>query len=243
MQPVSGSLSQAELDRLDDFLLYRGRTEDEMDAEPPDPERDEGVLTVPGLDGFLTAIVSGPAMIMPSRWLAAIWGDEQPVWNSMDEAQTVTGLIMRHMNAISDCLMQQPDAFEPIFFEREVEGKIYTIVDEWCEGYLRGMNLDAANWREGGEEVKRLLTPIMAFTEQAGWPAHDLPMTDLQRMQAKIGPSAQGLHAYWLKRREEFMPAAVARPQGTVRREGPRVGRNDPCPCGSGKKFKKCCMH
>ncbi len=27
----------------------------------------------------------------------------------------------------------------------------------------------------------------------------------------------------------------------TVVREGPKVGRNDPCPCGSGKKYKKCC--
>ena len=26
-----------------------------------------------------------------------------------------------------------------------------------------------------------------------------------------------------------------------VRRETPKVGRNDPCPCGSGKKYKKCC--
>jgi len=26
----------------------------------------------------------------------------------------------------------------------------------------------------------------------------------------------------------------------TVRREGKKVGRNDPCPCGSGKKYKKC---
>jgi preprotein translocase subunit SecA len=26
-----------------------------------------------------------------------------------------------------------------------------------------------------------------------------------------------------------------------VRREGKKVGRNDPCPCGSGKKYKKCC--
>jgi uncharacterized protein YecA (UPF0149 family) len=25
-----------------------------------------------------------------------------------------------------------------------------------------------------------------------------------------------------------------------VRREEPKVGRNDPCPCGSGKKYKKC---
>ena len=29
-------------------------------------------------------------------------------------------------------------------------------------------------------------------------------------------------------------------PQKPVVREGPRVGRNDPCPCGSGKKYKKC---
>jgi uncharacterized protein YecA (UPF0149 family) len=26
-----------------------------------------------------------------------------------------------------------------------------------------------------------------------------------------------------------------------LKRNPPRVGRNDPCPCGSGKKFKKCC--
>lgn len=28
----------------------------------------------------------------------------------------------------------------------------------------------------------------------------------------------------------------------TVRRENPKIGRNDPCPCGSGKKYKKCCL-
>ena len=31
------------------------------------------------------------------------------------------------------------------------------------------------------------------------------------------------------------------RESGTVRREGKKIGRNDPCPCGSGKKYKKCC--
>jgi hypothetical protein len=32
-----------------------------------------------------------------------------------------------------------------------------------------------------------------------------------------------------------------AAPVETIRRESPKVGRNDPCPCGSGKKYKKCC--
>jgi len=30
-------------------------------------------------------------------------------------------------------------------------------------------------------------------------------------------------------------------PAETVRRESPKVGRNEPCPCGSGRKFKQCC--
>ena len=34
----------------------------------------------------------------------------------------------------------------------------------------------------------------------------------------------------------------LATPVETVRREDPKVGRNDDCPCGSGKKFKKCCL-
>lgn len=37
-----------------------------------------------------------------------------------------------------------------------------------------------------------------------------------------------------------FVDAQTPEP-ATVRREGPRVGRNDPCPCGSGRKYKKCC--
>ncbi len=34
--------------------------------------------------------------------------------------------------------------------------------------------------------------------------------------------------------------AAASQPE-TVRRDSPKVGRNDPCVCGSGKKYKKCC--
>ena len=37
------------------------------------------------------------------------------------------------------------------------------------------------------------------------------------------------------------LQAALRAPVAPVRRDGPKVGRNDPCPCGSGKKYKKCC--
>jgi uncharacterized protein YecA (UPF0149 family) len=34
-----------------------------------------------------------------------------------------------------------------------------------------------------------------------------------------------------------------ARPRGPYKRTEDKTGRNDPCPCGSKKKFKKCCLH
>jgi uncharacterized protein YecA (UPF0149 family) len=43
---------------------------------------------------------------------------------------------------------------------------------------------------------------------------------------------------------QQERPRPAQRPEaaaGTFRRDNPKVGRNDPCPCGSGKKFKKCC--
>jgi len=40
---------------------------------------------------------------------------------------------------------------------------------------------------------------------------------------------------------EAAMEAALRAKPEPVRHEGPKVGRNDPCPCGSGKKYKKCC--
>ncbi len=47
---------------------------------------------------------------------------------------------------------------------------------------------------------------------------------------------------------QQGIPQAAPKPQErqkpvTVRRETPKVGRNDPCPCGSGKKYKNCCMN
>lgn len=45
----------------------------------------------------------------------------------------------------------------------------------------------------------------------------------------------------WMKKHPEVMQGGETVKVETVRREEPKVGRNDPCSCGSGKKYKKCC--
>jgi preprotein translocase subunit SecA len=51
----------------------------------------------------------------------------------------------------------------------------------------------------------------------------------------------QGLAPSAVRGGEAVMQAAIKAASTPVKREMPKVGRNDPCPCGSGKKYKKCC--
>jgi uncharacterized protein len=142
MDQINNPLTDDELDWLDDFLLYRI---DEDEVEPG--VSDEGILDISELDGYLTAIVSGPNTVMPSKWLPAVWGDFEPEYKSENEFEKVFNLLIRHMNDITGMLINSPEEFEPIFMEREVEGRKYLIVDEWCVGYLRGVSLDEASWQ------------------------------------------------------------------------------------------------
>ena len=72
----SDPLSDEELERLQTILL------DRVDEEAVTDGKDEGVLDVSELDGFLTAVVSGPVTVLPSRWLPAVWGDFEPTWDN-----------------------------------------------------------------------------------------------------------------------------------------------------------------
>ncbi len=52
----------------------------------------------------------------------------------------------------------------------------------------------------------------------------------------------------WLREEMEWeerepLPSHNWTPVETITRDQPKIGRNDPCPCGSGKKYKKCCLH
>jgi len=232
MENIFAPLDDDELDWLDHFLIYR--IGEDADCEG----KDEGVLNIPELDGLLTAVVSGPVTIPPSQWVPQIWGDFPPAYKDERELQQVMSLLMRHMNSITGLLMEQPGDFEPMFEERIVDGKTYTIVDEWCEGYMRGVALATEVWDRESIEMKILLAPIAAFTEEQDFYAHDnCTKEEFINLQNAITPNVRQIHAHWLARRADYAPPT------TVARGEPKVGRNDPCLCGSGKKFKKCCLH
>jgi uncharacterized protein len=228
MNDLFTPLTDDEMERLDRFLL------DRIDEDADTEGKDEGIIDISGLDGFFTAIVSGPVTVPPSQWLPAVWGDFEPVWEKESDFSEVMALMMRHMNGIAGLLLEQPENFEPIYLERKAQDKTHLIVDEWCDGYMRGVSLAMDDWDKGGNEITQLVMPMLMFASEEGWKALDaMEPSEVEQLQQAVTENARIIHGWWLERREPGIP---------VRRSSPDVGRNDPCPCGSGKKYKHCCL-
>ncbi len=188
-------------------------------------------MGIPMLDGFLTAIVIGPEMVMPSDYLPWIWdwkrGKKAVEFADIDEANRILGYVRGMNNRVATALMNDQPAIVPIFVFEPVWDHM-----EWMGGFLLGTDFDAEVWDYAREQVPELFEPFEAF---AGL-ERDAP--GFEEACQRLGRAIVLIRDYfrageWRQAFEEVQKPFV--------REGPKVGRNDPCPCGSGRKFKKCC--
>jgi SEC-C motif-containing protein len=97
---------------------------------------------------------------------------------------------------------------------------------------------DAKNW---GEKSEWLGLKILR-TEKGG-PTDTEGLVEFAAHFRSEGKEHEHLETALFSREDgAWVYAGQEAPAGQpIRREKPKVGRNDPCPCGSGKKYKKCC--
>ena len=198
------------------------------------------------LDGFLAALICGPEIVRPSEYLPLICGDDMVLEDSFG-AQSVLqdflSLVMRHWNVIADTF-HSGDVFLPLLLEDE---NGISHANDWAKGFLRGMEFHKEQWAAllDDDEHGGLLVPIFALAHEHDPDPEMRPYKEAisaeQRERLIVGAAAgvTGIHRYFQARgsveRQPFDNAT------TFRRTVPKIGRNDPCPCGSGKKFKQCC--
>ncbi|GIK86222.1 MAG: hypothetical protein BroJett026_17030 [Betaproteobacteria bacterium] len=108
----------------------------------------------------------------------------------------------------------------------------------WCEGFLAGVNAAASDWFAYGEpeDVDELIAPIELLADAL--PPEARARLSPQQWRRRVLEAEAGLPGT-LERLRAFW-TIVREPPATFRRDGAKVGRNDPCPCGSGRKFKQC---
>ncbi|WP_156895891.1 UPF0149 family protein [Massilia putida] len=221
-------LTDDEFTELDLFLRY-------------DVDTDE-VMTIDMMDGFLHAIAIGPTSLHPKQWLPKIWGTEEmmPPMESIDQLNHVMGLVMRHFNGIIAGLQNDPCEINLVLATRAYRGKDYEEAEGWAYGFVEGMRLSWNAWQPMLEtpEGQAWFRPIGLLGEDDFGPDQDeLTKTPARRakLASQIPEAVLAMHAFWLPLRHAAYQREVAKAMQS------KVGRNDPCPCGSGKKFKKCC--
>ncbi|CAN5473882.1 YecA family protein [soil metagenome] len=190
----------------------------------------ENAMILSQLDGYLAGIMVCPDLILPSEWLPGLWGaGEEP--DDSEETDRLVALIVAHGNDVLDTLRRRPDRYAPIF-------DVYSPSEEvawevWVEGFEAAMRLRPKAWApliEEEGEAGAALSLLLALWEIASGdvdPALDEAQVDeLALLAPDIIPGCVGTLAI-----RRFGPSASRA----------KVGRNDPCPCGSGQKYKKCC--
>jgi uncharacterized protein len=223
-------LTDAELDRLNDILQRFG---------------DERSMNLEQLDGFFAALVCGPELALPSEYLPEIWGRDLARQDGFmaEDLQEFLSLIFQHWNVVADTL-NSGDVYLPLLLHDE-DG--VSRANDWARGFVRGMKVRPGDWSllVDDEEHAGSLVPIFALAHEndpdpAMRPYKD-PISAEQREQLIAGAAAGVMQIYRYFEAERLREMPTLENPTTFRRTMPKVGRNDPCPCGSSKKFKQCC--
>jgi len=208
--------------------------------------RSERAMNTEMLDGFFAALICSPDMVPPSEYLRLIWGGDhmggEKGWRDEAEMQEFFDLIMRHWNSIARPL-SSGDVFVPFLLEGD-DGVARG--NDWASGFTRGMGLRREAWSQLFDDKDHAgsLVPILALAHEHDPDPSMRPYKEsigAERREQLIVGAAAGvtrIYRYFVARRT---PVTVREELGTRIRSSRKVGRNEPCPCRSGKKFKKCC--
>jgi uncharacterized protein len=216
------------------------------------------------VDGFLSGVLAGPRAVPPQEWLPVMLGDAfaRVFADPADERFAQRALLgrWREIGAQLDAewLMQDPEAIrlEPWLLEfDEADWADYVqrglgSADQarqvlrpgvaWSEGFRAAVAAFADDWSRPASaddaEFDRALAHIDALRlddaalREHEHVAHESPAPSRDALIDAACLAAQDLRLYWVRHA----------PKPETRRVEKQPGRNDPCPCGSGRKYKKC---
>ena len=219
-------LTEDELDRLEELLeadVFNGEA-----------------MRLDEVQAMLCAVISSPQPVSPTLWLPEVLGEGMAVADNAEVAE-VLELLMRFNNDIASALLAD-ETVAPLLYPVDETAEEYDFA-AWADAYVFGAGLGGDWYEQAGkhaDDLSELLEPLFLLNgmlkedaEKSGerWfsPAEEARL--VADIQEKLPLIVQSLYNFWRAKRGG----------ATVHHDEPKTGRNDPCPCGSGKKFKQCC--
>ena len=210
-------------------------------------------MTYPQLAGFLFALGNGPELVLPSEWMPIVFNDRDAGYDTPSEAE---GIVQAMMALHNDAVRERVEGYPalPPGCERRKEPLANldsaAPFSQWARGFLMGYDYL--------EEFWDAYTPE-ALDEPLGSAAMVLSCCANLRLAKAYHKEGKGGTTFeqFMKTVMALVPDAMAQyavvgktiyrtrcdsdNRRAPKEPGPKIGRNDPCPCGSGRKFKRCC--
>jgi uncharacterized protein len=216
-------LTESELDRLHDTL-----------------EAGRAAMNLEAMDGYFTALICGPVFVSPSQAVQQVLGEDF-VFEGNEQASDSLGLMMRHWNWIAAELQRtlaEPHVYLPILLEDDT-GVAHG--NDWASGFMQGVQAHPGSWSEllnSKDEGGALVPMMMLVHEHDPDPEMRPPSMDSKKRDEVITMMIAGAtRCYGYYEAARRVGTSVPAP---IRRTA-KVGRNEACPCGSGRKYKHCC--
>ncbi|WP_424833207.1 UPF0149 family protein [Ruegeria sp.] len=214
--------------------------------------------SVHAMDGLITALVCTPdPRPSPDEYLSVIHENTSGgfVLRDAHEAQRIAELVARHYQSVLRSIREGFEVingevlyYEPLF-DQDDGGNVFA--ETWFGGFLAGARLrpDVWDWRFKGSEDRDYKNPLDPLVQLVTQPARgpgsnpDKDPLSVEEQDKLWVQAAIGICDIYRENHPEVRPPKPAAhvETGTYIRDTPKVGRNDPCPCGSGRKYKKCC--
>ncbi len=203
----------------------------------------DDAFIAPKLEGYIAGVLCCPARLRPSEWFPPIWGSDQTA-ESLGEVriELVVRLVMQHYNYVKSCL-EDPEAQYDPRYQVDTDGSL--LWEIWAEGFSDAIEVGHRGWNrfskkaihsEMASETVMTLMGILDLAE-GGVLVPEEDREELLRMAPHLIPAVTKA-MYELNTRGKTNVPGEFRDHAEL--AIPKVGRNDPCPCGSGQKYKKC---
>jgi len=231
-------LTEKDIDRLDDILCGMG----------------ENVMDLESIDGFFCAIACSPKVIEANDYLPVIFGGELHFEDEAILSETME-LLFSFSNGVNARLrrpLKEPsDLYFPQWLnetdEDDVDGRL------WAIGFMTGVSIFCEPWKTflDDGETAQLLMPMMEFSgqgqEDIDIRTDPIPKNKQTEMLGFMFICLHEIYEHFADERNKSYKKKGLIKQSVDIFQGPiksrSIGRNDLCHCGSGQKFKKCCLN
>lgn len=191
------------------------------------------------LDGFLTGVIVCPDVIAPGDWLRNVWGSDEggvtPFDDPLDVQWFADAVMARYDEIVRDLGRGKP---QPIFDIDDRNGDV--LWEPWIDGFAEAMELRPDTWEalatgedpDAADALARISTLVAIARDES-----ELDSVQINALQdeapSDLMDGVLQLHAARLRN--------GGAPSTPLAARAIKVGRNEPCRCGSGKKSKRCC--